>query len=143
MIYWLISSIKKLSQRRGQFSNKTNGNIMAKNQSHSPEYSHFATDIEIPEPQVIRDRKKSSFLQTFTDNFSYYIHFSRKGVINGKKNERKFSTSHQMIRHHNQKTLVYGFLQKPNGRWGKLYHICISALILVCIIMTILSTIQG
>ncbi|CAG2107003.1 unnamed protein product, partial [Medioppia subpectinata] len=82
------------------------------------------------------DKRRSAFVQSVTDSFNYYLHFR----IKGHKTDRKFSTSYTTIGYFRQKKAVYKFLQSPTGPLGRAYHNVVITLIIVCLLMTIIST---
>lgn len=100
--------------------------------------SAYNIDEQIVSPII--DTKKKSFYN--------YVRFRNKTVDRSTSAQKsaassRISLSHQSIRWYHQRTAAYRFLQKPSGPYGRAYHIFVSILILICLLLTVLCTFQG
>ncbi|CAG2103474.1 unnamed protein product [Medioppia subpectinata] len=113
----------------------------------SPEYSHFVADIESTERSDGSD-KSCKPLHSLANAFTGLVAINRTHIINGghqkaadpKRTPVSATPHHKPIRWLHTRTRVHRFLQEPNGPVGRGYHITITLLVLMCLLLTILCS---
>jgi len=103
----------------------------------SKESVHNSHDIESQMPEIRKTSLIKAIQKPYNNNFTNGIDL---------KLDRKHLPSNQLInkiRFYKQRVKVYKFLQRPDSHIAVGYHISVSLVVFICLVMTVLSTISG
>ncbi|CAG2172317.1 unnamed protein product [Oppiella nova] len=112
-----------------------------------PEYSHFVAEVESQDTITSREqvlKKTAKPLQSMVDALHFCINIKRSGIIGADRQidpKRSASlVSEKTVKWLRRRAATYKFLHDPNGPIGRLYHIMVSCLVMLCLLLTILCT---
>ena len=110
--------------------------------------SNQIRDCPTPSSNSIYNLEDSVVLpivETKKRSFYNYIRFRNSTLTSTQKSasSSRISLSHHQIRWYRQRTTAYRFLQKPEGPYGTAYHLIVSIMILIVLLLTILCTFEG